>query len=111
MPGMVTRPRRRRVTWRGMRERLWYVIPFGLAVPLFAIGLVTGDDTQVGLVLLGGYCLLLLIFLAAYLPKFIPRVRRYNRSLLGQCPGCGYDLTGHVSGVCPECGTPVELAG
>ncbi len=24
-----------------------------------------------------------------------------------QCRGCGYDLTGNVSGVCPECGTPV----
>lgn len=23
------------------------------------------------------------------------------------CPGCGYDLTGNVSGVCPECGRPV----
>ncbi|GJM23618.1 MAG: hypothetical protein DHS20C16_00330 [Phycisphaerae bacterium] len=23
-----------------------------------------------------------------------------------QCSNCGYDLTGNVSGVCPECGTP-----
>jgi hypothetical protein len=23
-----------------------------------------------------------------------------------RCPRCGYDLTGNVSGVCPECGTP-----
>jgi hypothetical protein len=22
----------------------------------------------------------------------------------GHCPHCGYDLTGNVSGVCPECG-------
>ena len=22
----------------------------------------------------------------------------------GLCVGCGYDLTGNVSGVCPECG-------
>jgi hypothetical protein len=22
-----------------------------------------------------------------------------------RCPRCGYDLTGNVSGVCPECGT------
>ena len=22
----------------------------------------------------------------------------------GHCPGCGYDLTGNTSGVCPECG-------
>ena len=28
-------------------------------------------------------------------------VGRYAR---GHCPACGYDLTGNVSGVCPECG-------
>lgn len=26
---------------------------------------------------------------------------------IGHCQKCGYDLTGNVSGVCPECGTPV----
>lgn len=24
------------------------------------------------------------------------------------CPSCDYNLTGNVSGICPECGTPVE---
>jgi hypothetical protein len=23
------------------------------------------------------------------------------------CPQCGYNLTGNISGVCPECGTPI----
>ena len=30
-----------------------------------------------------------------------------NREVLerqGRCPSCAYDLTGNVSGVCPECG-------
>jgi hypothetical protein len=27
-----------------------------------------------------------------------------GRCARGQCPQCGYDLTGNVSGVCPECG-------
>ena len=27
-----------------------------------------------------------------------------QRRASGQCPYCGYDLTGNVSGVCPECG-------
>jgi hypothetical protein len=29
------------------------------------------------------------------------------------CPACGYNLTGNLSGICPECGTPVppELRG
>ena len=29
------------------------------------------------------------------------RTRRQER---GRCAGCGYDLTGNVSGLCPECG-------
>jgi hypothetical protein len=29
----------------------------------------------------------------------------------GHCQRCGYDLTGNVSGRCPECGTPIERGG
>jgi hypothetical protein len=29
---------------------------------------------------------------------------RVTRVARGQCVQCGYDLTGNVSGVCPECG-------
>ena len=36
----------------------------------------------------------------------IPRRRRKLRRARGQCVTCGYDLTGNLSGVCPECGTP-----
>jgi hypothetical protein len=32
-------------------------------------------------------------------------VRRKQRK--GSCRSCGYDLTGNMSGVCPECGTPI----
>ena len=32
------------------------------------------------------------------------RATRFNR---GDCLHCGYSLTGNVSGVCPECGSPV----
>src|ERR1044071_4354945 len=24
------------------------------------------------------------------------------------CPNCGYDLTGNISGICPECGTEIH---
>ncbi|HUU95965.1 MAG TPA: hypothetical protein VM487_09500 [Phycisphaerae bacterium] len=27
----------------------------------------------------------------------------------GTCPVCSYDLTGNVSGTCPECGTPIVM--
>ncbi|MHC4066868.1 MAG: hypothetical protein ACYSUI_20520 [Planctomycetota bacterium] len=32
---------------------------------------------------------------------------RRSRYAPGFCQGCGYDLTGNVSGVCPECGVAV----
>jgi hypothetical protein len=34
------------------------------------------------------------------------RDRRYPP---GHCQTCGYNLTGNVSGICPECGTAVVL--
>jgi hypothetical protein len=38
--------------------------------------------------------------------------RRWQRRLArGLCPGCGYDLTGNVSGTCPECGTAAAANG
>jgi hypothetical protein len=46
---------------------------------------------------------LLLIFAvlpALWLRKRMSRLRLKD----GMCPSCGYDLTGNVSGVCPECG-------
>ena len=35
-------------------------------------------------------------------------LRRCRRRRKGLCVECGYDLTGNVSGVCPECGTEAE---
>lgn len=28
---------------------------------------------------------------------------------LGRCSGCGYDLSGHALGVCPECAQPIAV--
>ena len=33
---------------------------------------------------------------------------RQRRPKPGHCLGCGYDLTGNQSGLCPECGTSVS---
>ena len=35
-------------------------------------------------------------------------VRRYRRRRRGLCIRCGYNLTGNISGVCPECGTEIK---
>ncbi|MBK9118403.1 MAG: hypothetical protein IPM18_02215 [Phycisphaerales bacterium] len=32
----------------------------------------------------------------------------FRKPLSGHCQACGYDLTGNVSGRCPECGTPLS---
>ncbi len=40
----------------------------------------------------------------------LPRLRRRLRAKRSQCLRCGYDLTGNVSGVCPECGAAVAAA-
>ena len=32
---------------------------------------------------------------------------RYRALPIGVCRVCGYDLTGNVSGICPECGEPI----
>ena len=34
--------------------------------------------------------------------------KRDRRPPPGHCTGCSYDLTGNESGVCPECGAPIE---
>jgi hypothetical protein len=44
--------------------------------------------------------------LAAAFPTALTLARR--RPLPGHCQECGYDLTGNVSGVCPECGKPIQ---
>ena len=35
-------------------------------------------------------------------------LRRKKHHQAGHCQKCGYNLTGNVSGRCPECGTPVK---
>ncbi len=37
-------------------------------------------------------------------------LRRYRRRRRGECIGCGYNLTGNESGMCPECGETTEPA-
>jgi hypothetical protein len=37
-----------------------------------------------------------------YLLRYRKKMRRIEQGL---CVRCGYDLTGNVSGACPECGT------
>ncbi len=50
---------------------------------------------------------LLWFLLAPVGPSLLARLHGLHGFALGCCCRCGYDLTGNVSGVCPECGTAV----
>ncbi len=46
---------------------------------------------------------------ATWIDRFAMWIDRENyRRHHGLCVACGYNLTGNVSGVCPECGAAVE---
>lgn len=47
---------------------------------------------------------ILLIVYPALALLFSPTRRRARRRLQGLYTKCGYDLTGNISGACPECG-------
>jgi hypothetical protein len=55
--------------------------------------------------------LLILLFSLAPVLTLYRGYRRYRREGAKCCLKCGYNLTGNVSGVCPECGAEVEPEG
>lgn len=50
---------------------------------------------------------LFIIFAACPTLVLIKAIRGRHRAKPGHCSKCGYDLTGNISGVCPECGTTI----
>ena len=67
--------------WFGFGVVGWFVVNFGLGFLYY-------------------YIQGLLVFWV--IDKLYPRPQ-----VFGYCKKCDYDLTGNVSGVCPECGTPI----
>jgi hypothetical protein len=51
--------------------------------------------------------LLIILPVRAFLIPAARRWRRHCRRRMGLCIHCGYNLTGNVSGVCPECGVKI----
>jgi len=78
----------------------------GTSGPKNLWGKVTGRYAQIRLHFVAVTILLLLYPCLAF-PGVIRRRRQNRRRAQGLCPRCGYNLTGNVSGACPECGTPV----
>lgn len=65
-------------------------------------------DWLIGSLIIGGAALGFL-WLALSFRRQATRLRERLRN--GHCVSCGYDLTGNISGVCPECGEPVHGCG
>lgn len=51
--------------------------------------------------------LMALLFVIALATLVLFLLDYHSRILLGHCRKCGYDLTGNVSGRCPECGKAI----
>jgi len=65
------------------------------------------------------YSMLLFVRIPLWLPITLTAIpptmmltrlrRRRKRRKVGHCLACGYNLTGNVSGICPECGTAIPV--
>jgi hypothetical protein len=101
----------KRVMWRSgfcIGLIAWWLLGIGLGLFLYLSGAYSGNWGW-------GWLPMLPIFAgpSAVLLLLRGRVRRALRTELVRagvpiCIPCGYDLTGNVSGKCPECGTPIE---
>lgn len=48
-----------------------------------------------------------IILVISALPSMVLLIPHPGTARRGHCRTCGYDLTGNVSGQCPECGSPI----
>jgi len=46
-------------------------------------------------------------FYFVVIPATVGYVRGRVKHPIGCCHSCNYNLTGNISGICPECGTPI----
>ncbi len=98
---MWNNPRQRRRAWRD-------VLLFGALSAPFALCVMTSmliSSNPVFAVLASAALIAALV--AGLRELYLDTLRDVPR---GVCAGCGYDLTGNESGVCPECGTSVSAA-
>jgi hypothetical protein len=86
----------------------WLPMPRAVVCGIVVAGVVTygvarGYGALVA-VLLFPILVLAAVFVSGWWSIDRPHAVRRHRRSQGLCVQCGYDLTGNVSGVCPECG-------
>ena len=86
------------------RILVWTVIPFAALLGNF-IG-VRLMNSKLG-ILIGPAIAFCVLMAGAFLLD--PYTTEYELFECRVCVTCGYDLTGNMSGVCPECGTRVKF--
>jgi len=124
VPAMYLRNERVMTAWGTVRREvlsghagtivLFYLMKFVLTLGVGVATLLAACATCCIAMLpyLGTVILLpLLVFMRAYtlhfLEQFGPEWRLFFDETFPTCHVCGYNLNGNVSGVCPECGTPI----
>ena len=65
-------------------------------------------DGNIGLAVMLWAALTMALVVKGLAVLFDPARGGARPSRPGVCRRCGYSLTGNVSGICPECGTPVD---
>ncbi len=88
-------------------------IPVGYAHQYADIALHPGDDWAGAFVMPGTVCVSFFLspFVGFLSSLLLITIRNRRRFPPGHCQKCGYNLTGNVSGRCPECGSPVHQTG
>ncbi|HSZ56912.1 MAG TPA: hypothetical protein VK797_14695 [Tepidisphaeraceae bacterium] len=80
------------------------------AFAFFAVGLLSTAFMGTHDLILISFDVALFVLYIAWVIHWIPRWRREARLKKGRCEFCGYNLTGNISGTCPECGKPAAKA-
>jgi len=82
----------------------WSGQAFGTTREFIGVGWFTGERSDYPLTMVMVRYWLLAAVLGLWPLTTLVRLRIRRRRRAGTCRGCGYNLTGNVSGVCPECG-------
>lgn len=125
VPAMYLRNERIMTAWGIVRREilaghvgvivLFYLMKlvFSIAIGVIALLATCLTCCCAALPYLGAVVLLpLTVFMRAYTLHFLEQFGPQWRFFVHdgpRCVRCGYNLTGNVSGICPECGTPVVL--